>query len=474
MSIGDQYDLVVIGSGPAGEKGAAQAAYFGKRVALVEKEQDVGGACANTGTLPSKTLRESALFLSGFRQRGIYGVEVTTRTRELSVADFMVHKEHVVRRERQRVLDNLARHEIELVRGAARFVDACTVRVDDGTGFVRDLRADKFLIASGSSPYRPPGIPFEDPDIDDSDEVLTLDRIPRSFVVLGGGVIGCEYASIFAALGMVKVTLVEGRDRILGFLDREIGDSLSRAFEQMGMEVVLNDAVTRYEKPFDGSRGVRVVLKSGRVLEADRLLVAAGRIGNTQSLGLEAIGIDLDDRGRIRVDAQYRSSVPHIFAAGDVVGWPSLASTSMDQGRVAMCHAFGFSYKHGLASCFPYGLYTIPEVALVGESEEQARQNGHDVEVGRAFYRDNARGQIINDPEGILKLVFDAKTKHLYGAHVLGERATEIVHIAQTVMAHGGTIDYFIDTVFNYPTVSELYKYAAYDGLGRLAAQKQT
>ncbi|HEY3235281.1 MAG TPA: Si-specific NAD(P)(+) transhydrogenase [Polyangiaceae bacterium] len=465
----NEFDLIVIGSGPAGEKGAAQVAYFGKRVALVEQADELGGACANTGTLPSKTLRESALFLSGFRQRGIYGVELSARTQHLSVADFMVQKEYVVRRERERVLHNLDRHKIELVHGTARFLDANTVRVERLGAAPRDLHAGVFLIATGSYPFRPPGIPFEDPDIDDSDEVLTLDRIPRSFIVLGGGVIGSEYASIFAALGIVKVTLVEDRPRILGFLDREIGETLVQAFQRMGIEVIINDGVTSYEKPEGGERGVRVTLRSGRVLEADRLLVAGGRTGNTRGLGLEAIGVQVDDRGRIPVDSQYRTSAPHIYAAGDVVGWPSLASTSMDQGRVAMCHAFGFTYKRSLASFFPYGLYTIPEVSMVGQSEEEARKQGHDVETGRAYYRDNARGQIINDPEGMIKLVFEAGNRKLLGAHVLGERATEMIHIAQAVMGYGGSIDYFIDNVFNYPTVSELYKYAAYDGLGRLA-----
>jgi NAD(P) transhydrogenase len=459
------YDLVVIGSGPAGEKGAAQAAYFGKRVAVVERNEQVGGACANTGTLPSKTLRESALILSGLRTREIYGLTCSLRGDGLSVADFMVHKELVVRRERERILKNLARHEIDLVRGSARLVGPHTVRVE-GAGGVRDLQAQIILIATGSSPHRPPEIPFADPQVDDSDEVLTLDRIPPSFIVVGGGVIGCEYASIFAALGTTKVTLVESRDRLLGFLDHEIGDRLTAAFRRIGIEILLGDQIVRVEKL--GDRGVRVALKSGAVLEADRLLVAAGRQGNVNGLGLEELAVKTDPRGRILVDAQFRTSVPSIFAAGDVIGWPSLASTSMEQGRVAVCHAFGLAYKTEVASRFPYGLYTIPEVSTVGDSEEEARHKGLDVEVGRASYVDNARGQIINDPDGLVKLVFEAPTRKLLGVHILGERATELIHIGQAVLAFGGTIDYFIQNVFNYPTLTEAYKYAAYDGLGRL------
>lgn len=461
-----RYDLVVIGSGPAGEKGACQAAYFGKRVALVEKQPELGGACANTGTLPSKTLRESALYLSGLRQREIYGLECSVRTGPVSVAELMVHKELVVARERERIRRNLERHRVDIVHGTATLADAHTVRVAG-----RDLRADVILVATGSSPHRPPEIPFEDQDVDDSDEVLTLDRIPRSFVVVGGGVIGCEYASIFAALGTTKVTIVESRDRLLGFLDRELGDALTQALVRLGVEVILGDVVARYGKRADGT-GVRVALRSGRVLEADRLLAAAGRMGNTRGLGLEEAGVRLDPRGRIVVNERYQTSVPHIYAAGDVIGWPSLASTSMEQGRVAMCHAFGFEYKQRLAPVFPYGLYTIPEAATVGLTEEEAREKGHDVELGRAHYRDNARGQIVNDPEGLLKLVVDAETRRLLGVHILGERATELVHVGQAVMAHDGTIDYFIDTVFNYPTLGELYKYAAYDVLGRLAARR--
>jgi NAD(P) transhydrogenase len=475
-----KYDLVVLGSGPAGEKGAAQAAYFGKRVAIVEKQPVLGGACANTGTLPSKTLRESAIYLSGLRQREIYGLKATVHTEGLKAADFMVHKEFVVAHERERIGRNLEKHRIDLIHGSGRLVGPHTVRVEapggagdaagaaGGAGGTVDLEADVVLIATGSRPHRPPNIPFEDVYVDDSDEVLEVDRIPKTFIVVGGGVIGSEYATCYAALGTTKVTLVEGRDRILSFLDREIGDGLAAAMTRLGVDILVNDTVEKYERRADGS-GVKVTLKSGKVLEADRLLAAAGRAGNTEGLGLEDVGVKLDERKRIVVDTNYCTSVPHIYAAGDVIGFPSLASTSMEQGRVAMCHAFGFTYKQSVAALFPYGLYTIPEVSMVGDTEEDARKKGADVEVGRAYYRDNARGQIVNDQEGLLKLVFDAKTRKLLGVHILGERSTELVHVGQAVLTYGGTIDYFIDTVFNYPTLSEVYKYAAYDGLGRLA-----
>jgi NAD(P) transhydrogenase len=459
----DRYDLVVIGSGPAGEKGAAQAAYFGKRVAIVEKEAVLGGACANTGTLPSKTLRESAIYLSGLRQRDVYGVHFAQHE-DISILDFMKAKEIVVAKEHAREASNLERHKIEVVRGAAKFLDAKTVEVGE-----RRLTAEVFLIATGSSPRRTPEIPFEDPDVDDSDEVLTMDRIPKTFIVVGGGVIGCEYASIVAALGRTKVTLIETREKLLNFLDDEIGARLTQAFQRIGIEVILKDQVVKYEKP--EPRHVRITLKSGRVLDAERLLAAAGRVGNTKGLGLEAIGVKLDERGLIVVDKTYKTSVDHIYAAGDVIGAPSLVSTSMEQGRIAMCAAFQIGMQRSISDTFPYGLYTIPEAAMIGVTEEQARKKGMEVEIGRAYYKDNARGQIINDPEGMVKLIFEASTKKLVGAHILGERATDIIHVAQAVIAFGGTIDYFIQAVFNYPTLGELYKYAAYDGLGRLAAR---
>jgi NAD(P) transhydrogenase len=467
------YDLVVIGSGPAGEKGAAQAAYFGKKVAVIEREPVLGGACTNTGTLPSKTLRETALYLSGLRQRDIYGLAQAVHTGKLGVHDFMVQKEFVVDRERQRIARNLERHSIDLLRGDASLVDAHTVKIVSAGAGTYTVSAEVILIATGSRPRRPDNIPFDDVFIDDSDEVLQLPQIPKQLIVVGGGVIGSEYASVFAALGITKVTLVESRDRILNFLDREIGDGLAAALGRLGVELICDQQVMTYERRADGT-GVKATLENGRVLEADRLLAAAGRSGNTEELNLPAVGIKLDDRKRIVVDDVYRTSVPSVFAAGDVIGFPSLASTSMEQARVAVCAAFGMGSKSHIAQVFPYGLYTIPEAAMIGDTEDSARQRGIDVEVGKASYRENARGQIINDQDGFMKLVFDASNRKLLGVHCLGERATELVHIAQAVQHFAGTIHHYIAMLCNYPSLSDVYKYAAYDGLGRLAKRGKT
>jgi len=384
----------------------------------------------------------------------------------VSVAEFMRHKEFVTNRERQRIKRNLERHQVDVLHGFACFVDAHKIHVKAEAG-ERDVTAEVVLIATGSSPHRPKEVPFESPSVDDSDEILSLDSMPETLVVLGGGVIGSEYASVFAALGC-KVTLVEGRDRLMGFLDFEISDRLTEAFRKLGIDVVLGQYAAKIEH-IEGSRRLRTTLKDGRVIESDRLLSAAGRSSNVAGLELQAAGVETAERGKIKVNEHFQTTAPNVYAAGDVIGFPALASTSMEQGRVAMCHAFDFKYKTRVAETFPYGLYTIPEVSMVGATEEELKKQGIDYEVGRASYLDNARAQIVNDPHGLVKLLFDAKTKKLLGVHVLGERGTEFVHVGQAVMALGGTLDYFIDNVFNYPTLSEAYKYAAYDGLGRLA-----
>jgi NAD(P) transhydrogenase len=454
------FDLVVIGCGPAGEKGAAQAAWAGKRVAVVEKSRNLGGACANTGTLASKTLRESALLLSGYRQRQVPGIELSVK-RDPSVADFMAHKEAVCAAERARIAANLDRHHITLLTGEARFVDPHTIRVGE-----RTVTASVFLLATGTVPHRPPGIAFRSQRIDDSDEILGLDRMPRSLVVAGAGVIGSEYASIFATLGCT-VTLVDGRDRLLPFLDPEISDRLAAHLrDRLGVDLRLGDSVLSTEEREDT---LAITLASGEHLVAERLLYCAGRRAATGSLGLDAIGVALDARGYVQVDADYRTNLPHVYAAGDVIGFPALASVSMEQARLAMCHAFGLTYKTRVPAELPLGIYTIPEVSAVGLTEAEARAQGMDVEVGRARYADNARGQIEGDRDGFLKLVFRAEDRVVVGVHVIGERATELIHLGELVIRTGGTIHAFIDLVFNYPTLGELYKYAAYDGLGALA-----
>ncbi|MGB7230122.1 MAG: FAD-dependent oxidoreductase, partial [Candidatus Acidiferrum sp.] len=364
MANSENFDLIVIGCGPAGEKAGAQAAYFGKRVAIIERAPDVGGSCINTGTVPSKTLRESALYFSGLKQRGLYGIDYSLKE-NLTVQDFMRHERAVVEMERQRILKNLDLHQIELVRGQAAFEDAHTVIVADANGS-RRLRGAIILIATGSKPHRPPEIAFDDVHTFDSDTFLQMERIPKSLAVIGGGVIGCEYASIFVALG-VEVTLVDGRDRLLPFLDAEISDRLRDRLAALGMRFLFNERPVKVE---NSSAGVRLAMTSGKTLEVETALFAAGRRAAIDGLALEKAGLALNDRGHIPVDENFRTSAANIYAAGDVIGFPALASTSMEQGRVAVCHAFGFQYKQRVASMLPMGIYTIPEISAVGETEE--------------------------------------------------------------------------------------------------------
>ena len=462
----EQFDLIVIGSGPAGEKGAAQAAYFGKRVALIEREAVVGGACINTGTVPSKTLRESALYFSGLRQRGLYGIDYSLRS-GLTVKDFMHHKDEVVAEERKKIEQNLASHGIEFARGMAAFEDAHTVMVNASAG-VRRLRGEVILIATGSRPHRAPEIPYDDQFIFDSDSILTMDRIPESLIVVGGGVIGCEYASIFAALG-VKVALADGRDRLLPFLDKEIAERLRTRLDSLNVRLYLGERMAKIERT-DG--GIRMTFESGNTLDAETALFAAGRRGNIDGLNLETARVTVNSRGLIAVNDNYETTATGVYAAGDVIGFPALASTSMEQGRLAVCHAFGFHYKQKLASMMPMGIYTIPEISGVGETEESCQEKRISYAVGRANYANNARGMIAGDTAGLLKLIFRREDKRVIGVHMIGESATELVHIGSAVMEMGGTLDTFIELVFNYPTLSETYKYAAYDGLGNLAGHK--
>jgi len=465
--VAPRYDLVVIGGGPAGEKGAAQAAYFGKRVALVEATPYLGGAGVNTGTIPSKTLRESALYYSGLRQRGLYGIDYSLK-KDVEVQDFLYREHEVVRSLRELTRENVERHRIDLYHGRASFTDPHTVCVAFTDGRApTTLEGDVVLIATGSVPSRGRGIPFEDPRVYDSDEILEMETMPRSMVVVGAGVIGCEYATMFAALG-IKVTLVDGRDRLLPFLDGEISESLRMRMSLLGIEVRLEESVRSYTAAADA---VQLDLERAGALEVDSVLVAAGRLGNTTGLGLEGIGLPVDDRGHLAVDEHYRTAIPHIYAAGDVIGFPALAATSMEQARVAMVHAFDLKYKPRVAPILPLAVYTIPEVAMVGETEESCREKTIDYCVGRASYRTNPRGQIIGDLTGQVKLVFRTDDKRLLGTHIIGESASELVHVGMMVLTAGGTIDAFITAVFNYPTLGDAYKYAAYDALGALASR---
>lgn len=462
----ERFDLVVIGSGPAGEKAAAQAAYFGKSVALVE-HAPVGGACINTGTVPSKTLRESALYFSGLKQRGIYGIDYSLRE-GLTVQDFMRHKDQVVREERKKIENNLAAHHVEFIRGAAAFESVHEVSVRGEKQPERRLHGEVILVATGSRPHRTGEIPYDDQQVFDSDSILAMERIPQSMIVVGGGVIGCEYASIFAALG-VRVALADGRDRLLPFLDAEIAQRLRAKLEKLGVQFHFGERVAKTEA---NSSAVRITLSSGKPLDADTALFAAGRRGNVDELKLEKAGVEVNQRGLIDVNERYETSAAGVYAAGDVIGFPALASTSMEQGRLAVCHAFGFQYKQRLASTMPMGIYTIPEISTVGETEQTCREKQIPFAVGRARYENNARGIIIGDMNGMLKLVFHRDDKKLIGVHIIGENATELVHIGSTAIEMGGTLDTLIELVFNYPTLSEMYKYAAYDGLGNLAGHK--
>ncbi len=458
------YDLIVIGSGPAGEKGAAQAAYFGKRVALVEREPVLGGAAANTGTLPSKTLRETALYLSGFRQRGLYGVSMALKDK-VTARDFLYRERQVQHHEHLRIIANLKRHKVDLYNGHASFVDAHTVQLENRGAASARLTGDFVLVATGSHPFRPEVFPFHDARVYDSDTILNLHDIPHEMLVAGGGVIGCEYACMFAALG-IKVRLLEGRDRLLAFLDPEVSQLLTRSMLEMGIDVRFNETVA-------GVTATRAQLTarlaSGAQVSADTFLVAAGRSGNTEKLNLPAAGLAPAKRGLIDVNAHYQTAVPHVYAVGDVIGFPALAATSMEQARVAMVHAFDLKYKTRVTPVLPYGIYTIPECSMAGETEESLAKQAQPYVAGVAHYEANARGQIIGAKSGFLKLLFAADTLRLVGVHAIGEQASELVHIGLVALQAGAGADLFIETCFNYPTLGELYKYATYDALGRRA-----
>ena len=461
------YDLIVIGSGPAGEKGAAQAAYFGKRVALIEREAMPGGACVNTGTIPSKTLRESALHLSGFRQRGFTNaVEVTMKS--ITIDDFMFRKQLVLEKEWQRIEDNFRRHDIDRYQGRARFLSPTEIAVTNG-GEEKTLQGRFILIATGSSPYRPSTVPFDDDAVCDSDTILQIGRIPATLAVVGAGVIGCEYASIFAALG-VEVHLIDARSSLLPHMDREIVRILLGEMQtRLGVILHLACEVQNVEK--SGGK-VSLTLRNGQCVVVDTVLHAAGRSSNVGDLNLEAVGVKTGNRGLVLVNDHYQTNVPNIYAAGDVIGFPALASTSMEQARVAMVHAFDLKYKTKVASLLPYGIYTIPELSTVGMTEDECKSKGVAYEVGRAYFRNNARGLIIGDSKGLIKLIFNPDTLKLLGVHIVGENASELLHIGMMVMQYDGTINAFIESVFNFPTLSDAYKYAAYDGLGNVARAK--
>lgn len=461
----EQYDLVVIGAGPAGEKGAAQAAYFGKRVCVIERAPKPGGVALNAGAVPALTLRESARRLAAVRRAGP-GISLHVDP-HVGLSDLMVGERDVIAMGWELVEENFERHAIVTIQGAARFVDAHTVEVSRYGKPPRQVRGEMILVATGSHPEPHPLFPVDQEVIHDTETILTCDRIPDTMIVVGGGKTACEYACIFAALGS-RVTIVNERARLLAMLDPEVSDALRQQMTgRLGISIH-SDAPVTHAEVVNGERA-NVVLADGTSLVADVVLCSVGRLGNSQGLGLEEVGAHVDHRGYVKVDHAFRALGSHLYAVGDLIGWPGLASTAMEQARVAVCHAFQLRYKERMAENFPVSVWSIPEAAVVGEHEELLTARGVPVEVGRAHYRYNTRGRILGDVEGFLKIVFHAEDRRLLGVSVVGEGATELVHVGLAVIAMGGTIDYFIQGVFGYPTLAEMYKYAAYDGLQRLA-----
>lgn len=462
------YDMLVIGSGPAGQRAAIQASKLDKRVAVVEKKTVVGGVSVNTGTIPSKTLREAVLHLSGYRERGFYGASYSVK-QNITMQDLLVRANAVIRHEIDVTKHQLQRNRIEVLSASAEFVDAHTVKLEftEGHQLRRLVSAEYIVIAVGTEATRDEHIPFDGNKIFISDDVLRLDQLPRTLTVIGAGVIGCEYASMFATLG-VRVTLIDKRPRLLPFIDHEVADNLAYHLRENRVTLRLGEEVSGIER-FEDEHGtrVRILLASGKQVVSEKALYSIGRTGATSKLKPERAGLPPDERGRLSVDGQYRTVVPHIFAVGDVIGFPSLASTSMEQGRLAACHAFNHEAT-SVPELFPYGIYTIPEISMVGKNEEELTLDGVSYEVGKASYKEIARGQIIGDSTGLLKLIFNSQTRQLLAVHIIGEGASELVHIGQAVIAFGGKIDYFIQTVFNYPTLAECYKTAAFDGINRL------
>jgi NAD(P) transhydrogenase len=457
------FDMIVLGSGPAGQRAAIQAAKSGKRVVVVERREVVGGTCVNTGTIPSKTMREAVLHLSGYNYQNIYGVNYRVKEK-ISMADLAFRVQHVIRTEIDVTQAQLSRNNIEMLFGCGRFLDPHTIRVEGPHG-AADYGAGVVIIATGTKPAVSPKVPFNGRTIINSDQVLEMPEIPKTLIVVGGGVIGVEYTCMFATLG-VRVILVEKRPRLLEFADAEMVEALSYHLRDSRVTLRLNEEVSNVEDMPDST--VVANLESQKKIAGDALLYAVGRQGNVDELNLAAAGLEADARGRIKVDADYRTSQPHIYAVGDVIGFPSLASVSMEQGRIAAAHACNVSV-HSNPAMYPYGIYTIPEISFIGKTEEQLTEEDAPYEVGVAYYREIARGQIRGDTTGRLKLAFHRDTHELLGVHIIGEGAAELLHIGQAVMAFHGKVDYFIDTVFNYPTLAECYKAAAFNGLNKLA-----
>jgi NAD(P) transhydrogenase len=461
----DHFDLVVIGSGPSGQKAAIAASKLGRRAAVIERRNMVGGVCINTGTIPSKTLREAILYLTGLTQRELYGQAYRVKD-DITVGDLSARTQHVIAREIDVIRNQLSRNRVALIPGTARFLDPHTIEVENEVGIRQTITADKFVIAVGTRPARPDTVEFDGETIVDSDQILNMRKVPASMVVVGAGVIGIEYASMFAALG-TKVTVVERRPKMLDFCDEEIVESLKYQLRDLAVTFRFGESVKTVEKH---PGGTLTVLESGKKFPAECVLYSAGRQGVTDELNVAAAGIEPEARGRIAVNEYFQTSVDHIYAVGDVIGFPALAATSMEQGRRAAYHAFGEPVGGKLGDLQPIGIYTIPEISYVGRTEDQLTSENVPFEVGVSRYRELARGAILGDSYGILKLLVHAESRQLLGVHVFGTNATELVHIGQTVMGLNGTIDYLVDAVFNYPTLAESYKVAALDAVNKMRA----
>jgi NAD(P) transhydrogenase len=462
-----EFDLLVIGSGPSGRRAAIQAAKLGKSVLVVDKGRRLGGVSVHTGTIPSKTLRETVLNLSGWRERGFYGRGYRVK-QDISVNDLVQRLHKTLDHEVEVLQHQFMRNGVRSQKATAKFTSANTVSLVNDNGDHSEVSFDKAMISVGTRPHRPDNIPFDKKHVFDSDEMLEIDHLPRTLTVIGGGVIGVEYATIFSALD-VPVTLVESRQTILDFIDREVVDDFIHEMRDRGMSVRLGATVKEITNK-DGR--IEILLGDGRVIRTETVLYAAGRSGNVGSLGLDVVGIQADSRGRIKVDpTTFQTSVPNIYAAGDVIGFPSLASTAMEQGRVAACHAFGVTLPPP-PETFPYGIYAVPEISTVGLSEEEVRNSGAPYEVGVARFRETSRGHIMGVDGGFLKLLFSTETRRLLGAHIVGEGATELIHIGQAVINLGGTVDFFVNNTFNFPTLAEAYKIAGLDAWNRMGPGK--
>jgi len=461
------FDCVVIGSGPGGQKAAIQAAKLGKTVCIIEKNNVLGGTSINTGTIPSKALREAVLHLTGLNRRSLFG-ECYRVKRTITIADLIYVSQQVVHTELDLIRNQLERNGVDLIWGTAKFEQGTVIRVERPDDF-EVISGDTIIVATGTLPARPDSVPFDNKTVFTSDELLKLDHIPKTMIVVGGGVIGIEYACMLAALG-VKITLVEGRNEVLGFLDAEITEALQYQMRRMGVTLRLGEKVHKIERlPNEVGNGaaVQATLESGKTLRAQTLLYAIGRQGTTSALNLERAGLKADDRERLKVNANYQTEVPHIYAVGDVIGFPALASTAMEQGRLAVCHAFGVPTR-SIPELFPIGIYAIPEISMVGRTENQLTTAGIPYEAGIAQYRELARGQLLGDTDGMLKLLIHQENRQILGVHAIGTGATELIHIGQAVMALQGTLDYFVNSVFNYPTLAEAYKVAALNGMNKL------